>query len=213
MTFLTFFLFFFLLTLIKKLVFNTKVGTKNFFSLNPLPSPDIKKVKVKWWQIRSTDYGKFLFKAEIASFTTNVMNLYLLAATGRKRCDVTTKHSIIWINCCHWLCKSYCKKRWLWIFLSLKSPEEWAITKQVSRDKSVVFFFLFFNIYIFRSTLTYRALCYGIIGTQIVDHKRHRRLKNKLETNYLNIPARQLAQCYYGLFKREWKKSQCYYKE
>ena len=34
-------------------------------------------------------------KAEIASFTTNVMNLYLLAATGTKRCYVTTKHSII----------------------------------------------------------------------------------------------------------------------
>ena len=36
--------------------------------------------------------------------------------------------------------------RWLWIFLSLKSPEEWVITKQACRDKSVVFF-LFFNIY------------------------------------------------------------------
>ena len=34
-------------------------------------------------------------KAEIASFTTNVMNLYLLAAAGTKRCYVTTKHSII----------------------------------------------------------------------------------------------------------------------
>ena len=33
-------------------------------------------------------------------------------------------------------------KRWLGIFLSLKSPDEWAITKQARRDKSV-FFFLF----------------------------------------------------------------------
>ena len=29
--------------------------------------------------------------------------------------------------------------QWLWIFLSLKSPEEWAIMKQACQDESVVF--------------------------------------------------------------------------
>ena len=71
---------------------------QKFLLPKPASQPQYKKVKVTWWQIRSTDYEKFLFKAEIASFTTNVMNLYLLAATGRKRCYITTKHSIIWIN-------------------------------------------------------------------------------------------------------------------
>ena len=53
-------------------------------------------------------------------------------------------------------------------FLSLnienKSPEEWVITKQACRDKSVV---LFYFQYLLRSTLLYRALYYGKIETQI----------------------------------------------
>ena len=44
--------------------------------------------------------------------------------------------------------------RWLWIFSSLKSPEEWVITKLACRDESVVFFLfpmlyitLYFNVW------------------------------------------------------------------
>ena len=48
--------------------------------------------------------------------------------------------------------------RWLWIFLSLKSPEEWAITKQVCRDGSVVFFL--FPIFIYIYTHIYKYICF-----------------------------------------------------
>ena len=47
----------------------------------------------------------------------------------------------------------------------IKSPEEWAITKQACRDESVVFFPISY-VYISRSTLTYRALYYEKIETQ-----------------------------------------------
>ena len=70
---------------------------------------------------------------------TNVTNVYLLAATEIKRCCVTTKHlNLNFPEQCN--LKVY--SQWLWIFLSLKSPEEWAISKQTCRDESV-FFFLF----------------------------------------------------------------------
>ena len=83
---------------------------------------------------------------------TNVTNLYLLAVTETKRCYVTIKHlNLNFPQQCN--LKVY--SRWLWIFLSLKSPEEWEITKQACRDESVVFFLL--PIFISRSTLTYRA--------------------------------------------------------
>ena len=78
---------------------------------------------------------------------TNVTNLCLLAATETKRCYVTIKHlNLNFPQQCN--LKVY--SRWLWIFLSLKSPEEWAITKQACRDESVVFFLLpIYNIYIY----------------------------------------------------------------
>ena len=67
---------------------------------------------------------------------TNVTNLYLLAATETKHCYVTIKHlNLNFPQQCN--LKVY--SRWLWIFLSLKSPEEWEITKQACRDESVVF--------------------------------------------------------------------------
>ena len=87
--------------------------------------------------------------------------MYLLAATETKRCYVTIKHlNLNFPQQCN--LKVY--SRWLWIFLSLKSPEEWEITKQACRDESVVFFLL--PIFISRSTLTYQALYYGKIETQ-----------------------------------------------
>ena len=47
----------------------------------------------------------------------------------------------------HWIshhafmqvCKLY--KWWLWIFFTIKSPDEWVITKWACRDESIVFFF------------------------------------------------------------------------
>ena len=87
--------------------------------------------------------------------------MYLLAATETKRCYVTIKHfNLNFPEQCN--LKVY--SRWLWIFLSSKSPEEWENTKQACRDESVVFFLL--PIFISRSTLTYRALYYGKIETQ-----------------------------------------------
>ena len=77
---------------------------------------------------------------------TNVTNLYLLAVTETKRCYVTIKHlNLNFPQQCN--LKVY--SRWLWIFLSLKSPEEWEITKQACRDESVVFFLLPIFIYIY----------------------------------------------------------------
>ena len=78
---------------------------------------------------------------------TNVTNLCLLAATETKRCYVTIKHwNLNFLQRCNLKVYSRC----LWIFLSLKSPEEWAITKQACRDESVVFFLLpIYNIYIY----------------------------------------------------------------
>ena len=38
------------------------------------------------------------------------------------------------------ICKVY--KRWLRIFLTIKSPGEWVITKQASKDESIVPWFL-----------------------------------------------------------------------
>ena len=65
---------------------------------------------------------------------TLVTNLHLLAATETKRYYVTTKHfNLNFPQQCN--LKVY--SRWLWIFLSLKSPEEWAIAKQAFRDESV----------------------------------------------------------------------------
>ena len=46
------------------------------------------------------------------------------------------------------VCRLEVYSRWLRIFLSLKSPEEWAITKQACRDESVVFFLFLIFIYI-----------------------------------------------------------------
>ena len=40
-------------------------------------------------------------------------------------------------------------KRWLRIFLTIKSPDEWVITKQACRDESIVFFFPFLNICVY----------------------------------------------------------------
>ena len=77
---------------------------------------------------------------------TNVTNLYLLAATETKRCYVTIKHlNLNFPQQCN--LKVY--SRWLWIFLSLKSPEEWEITKQACRDESVFSFLLPIYIYIY----------------------------------------------------------------
>ena len=79
---------------------------------------------------------------------TNVTNLYLLAATETKRCYVTIKHlNLNFPQQCN--LKVY--SRWLWIFLSLKSPEEWEITKQACRDESVFFsYFQYIYIYIYQ---------------------------------------------------------------
>ena len=81
------------------------------------------------------------------------MNLYLLAATGTK-CRYATKHSIIWTNSIIDNVNVMVLDRQLWIFMSLKSPEEWAITKQACRDKRVIFFSAFqyvFNNYSLKS--------------------------------------------------------------
>ena len=40
-------------------------------------------------------------------------------------------------------------KRWLRIFLTIKSPDEWVITKQACRDESIVSFFFLFSIYVY----------------------------------------------------------------
>ena len=44
-------------------------------------------------------------------------------------------------------------------FIPIKSPDEWATTKQACRDELVVYLF-FSSVYIFRSTSMYWALFY-----------------------------------------------------
>ena len=93
---------------------------------------------------------KFLIicRPNLSSLNKRNELMYLLAATETKRCYVTTKHlNLNFSQQCN--LKVFC--RWLWIFLSLKSPEEWEITKQACRDESVVFFLL--PIFILLSTI------------------------------------------------------------
>ena len=58
---------FFLADIDKEACFQYEGRHQKFLLPKPSSQPQYKKVKVKWWQIRSTDYEKLLFKAEIAS--------------------------------------------------------------------------------------------------------------------------------------------------
>ena len=60
------------------------------------------------------------------------------------------------------ICKVY--KRWLRIFLTIKSPGEWVITKQASKDESIVpLFSVYIALYFDVSSIVLR----GNIETQI----------------------------------------------
>ena len=109
------------------------------------------------------------------------MNLYLLVATETKRYYVTTKHLNLNFPQQRNL-KVY--SRWLWIFLSLKSPEEWAITKQACRDESAVFFL--FPVFIYKYIYTYIQL--KIIKTK--SRSRDYIMMLKLSKMYLHVFVR-----------------------
>ena len=50
-------------------------------------------------------------------------------------------------------------KRWLRIFLTIKSPDEWVITKQACRDESIVSFFPFLNICVYIFVCVCACVC------------------------------------------------------
>ena len=90
-------------------------------------------------------------------YPINVMNSCPHAATETKRYCVTIELSIETNR------HAYYANLWsiltmVQIFLTIKSPDEWAITKQACRDKSIVSLFFSPSQHISRSTSTYRAL-------------------------------------------------------
>ena len=86
----------------------------------------------------------------------NVMNTCPHTTTEINNYCVTVEQSIeISRHAFMQVCKLY--KWWLWIFFTIKSPDEWVITKQACRDESIVSVFSPIS-YILRSTSTYQAL-------------------------------------------------------
>ena len=70
----------------------------------------------------------------------NVMNTCPHATTETNNYCLTIEQSIeISRHALMQVCRLY--KWWLWIFFTIKSPDEWVITKQACRDESIVSFF------------------------------------------------------------------------
>ena len=85
----------------------------------------------------------------------NVMNTCPHATTETNNHCVIIGQSIE-ISCHAFMqvCKLY--KWWLWIFFTIKSPDEWVITKQACRDESIVSLFFPLSLYI------YITICYTV---------------------------------------------------
>ena len=89
----------------------------------------------------------------------NVMNTCPHATTETNNYCVIIGQSIE-ISCHAFMqvCKLY--KWWLWIFFTIKSPDEWVITKQACRDESIVsLFFPHHYIYIYIYIYHYMLYC------------------------------------------------------
>ena len=94
----------------------------------------------------------------------NVMNMCHHATTDTKHYYATVEQGIeIFCHTFMQVCKLY--KWWLWIFFTIKSSDEWVITKQACKDESIVSVFSPIS-YISHSTSTYQALYNRKIKTQ-----------------------------------------------